>query len=160
MIVAILAVGKRGQFGMDDGSLPWGDRFADDRRRFARLTRGHAVIMGRRTWESLPRRPLPGRQNLVVSSTMKDAEVPVFRGLGAAIEACGSRDTYVIGGLGLIREALERHNATLDLTRLPYDGPADTYADVDALLAAGRRSPRQLRSLERGEGEARHGRWF
>lgn len=160
MIVAILAVGKRGQFGMNDGSLPWGDQFADDRKRFARLTRGHVVIMGRRTWEGLPKRPLPGRQNMVVSSTMEDDEAYVFRSLDAAITAAAGRDTYVIGGLGLIHEALERHDATLDLTRLPFDGPADIRADVDTLLAAGRRSPRQLRSLERGEGGARHGRWF
>ena len=60
----IVARAKNGVIGAK-GDLPW--RLRDDLVHFKETTRGAPVIMGRRTWESLPRRPLPGRANLVVS---------------------------------------------------------------------------------------------
>ena len=62
-IAVIAAVARNGIIGVDN-RLPW--RLPEDMRRFRALTTGHAVIMGRRTWESIGK-PLPGRQNLVVS---------------------------------------------------------------------------------------------
>jgi dihydrofolate reductase len=66
MITVIAAVGRGGAIGRG-GSLPW--HFPEDLRRFKQLTVGHAVILGRRTWESLPAkfRPLPGRTSIVMS---------------------------------------------------------------------------------------------
>ena len=61
-----LARARNGVIGRE-GVLPW--RLAADMRRFRALTLGKPVIMGRRTWESLPRRPLPGRLNLVLTRT-------------------------------------------------------------------------------------------
>lgn len=60
----IVAVGKDGAIGKG-GDLIW--RISEDLKRFKRLTMGHPVIMGRKTWESLPKRPLPGRRNIVIS---------------------------------------------------------------------------------------------
>ena len=62
-IALIAAVAANGVIGADN-RLPW--RLPEDLERFRALTMGHAVIMGRKTWESLPR-ALPGRQNIVVS---------------------------------------------------------------------------------------------
>src|SRR5208282_3337637 len=62
-IAVIAAVARNGIIGVEN-RLPW--RLPEDMRRFRALTTGHAVIMGRRTWESLGK-PLPGRQNLVVT---------------------------------------------------------------------------------------------
>jgi dihydrofolate reductase len=62
-LALIVAVARNGVIGAAN-ALPW--RLSDDLKRFRALTTGHAVIMGRRTWESLPR-PLPGRQNIVVT---------------------------------------------------------------------------------------------
>ena len=58
--------GRPGAIGLD-GSIPW--RLPEDMRHFRELTTGHAVIMGRRTWDSLPKRsrPLPGRVNIVLT---------------------------------------------------------------------------------------------
>jgi dihydrofolate reductase len=62
-LALIVAVARNGVIGAAN-TLPW--RLPDDLKHFRALTTGHAVIMGRKTWESLPR-PLPGRQNIVVT---------------------------------------------------------------------------------------------
>ncbi len=89
-----------------DGDLPW--RLPDDLRRFKRLTRGHAVIMGRRTWESLRGRPLPERRNLVVTRATIDVPgVETFRSLEAALASVADDpEPFVIGGEALYAAAL------------------------------------------------------
>src|ERR1700744_6124511 len=63
-IVLVLAVAENGVIGKD-GGIPW--HISDDMKRFKALTLGHTVVMGRKTWDSLPRKPLPGRINVVVT---------------------------------------------------------------------------------------------
>jgi dihydrofolate reductase len=65
-VALVAAVARNGVIGRD-GDIPW--RLPEDMRRFRELTMGHSVVMGRRTWESLPHqfRPLPGRGNVVVT---------------------------------------------------------------------------------------------
>jgi len=67
MTVSLVAAVARGGVIGRDGGIPW--RIPEDMTRFRELTTGHAVVMGRRTWESLPDqfRPLPGRDNVVVT---------------------------------------------------------------------------------------------
>lgn len=97
-VAAIVAAGSNGAIGRR-GDLPW--HIAEDMRRFKSLTMGHPVIMGRRTWESLPKRPLPGRRNIVVSRN------PDFLAEGAetapsveaAIALCAADEIpFIIGG--------------------------------------------------------------
>ena len=64
MIYLILARADNGVIGAK-GALPW--RLPEDMRRFKALTMGKPCIMGRKTWESLPKKPLPGRTNIVVT---------------------------------------------------------------------------------------------
>jgi dihydrofolate reductase len=81
------------------GALPW--HLPTDMRRFRELTRGQAVVMGRRTFESLPERfrPLPDRRNVVVSSNpaYRPPGADVFCDLEAALAACAD-GCFVIGG--------------------------------------------------------------
>ncbi|WP_291843343.1 dihydrofolate reductase [Maricaulis sp.] len=63
-IAFVVARGANGVIGAD-GDLPW--RLSSDLRRFKAITTGKPIIMGRKTWESLPRRPLPGRLNIVIT---------------------------------------------------------------------------------------------
>lgn len=80
-VAIVVAIAEDGVIGRDNG-LPW--RLSTDMRRFKVLTMGKPIIMGRKTWESFPRRPLPGRLNIVVSRD------PAYRAEGA--EAVTSLD--------------------------------------------------------------------
>ena len=64
MISYVVAVSKNGVIGRE-GGLPW--HISSDLKRFKEITMGKPVVMGRKTWESLPRKPLPGRRNIVIT---------------------------------------------------------------------------------------------
>ena len=64
VVAFVVAVARNGVIGRK-GGLPW--RIASDLKRFKQITMGKPVIMGRKTWESLPKRPLPGRRNIVIT---------------------------------------------------------------------------------------------
>jgi dihydrofolate reductase len=88
-----------------DGALPW--RLPEDLRRFRDVTMGATVVMGRRTWESLPERfrPLPGRRNVVLSRD------PAYAAAGATVAADlpqvrADGDVWVIGGAAVYAAAL------------------------------------------------------
>ncbi len=105
------------------GTIPW--RLLEDLRYFRQVTLGHVVIMGRRTWESIPatHRPLPGRVNIVVSRDKTKVELPgayLSHDLGAALEYAnslckfksqtwGGCKIFIIGGAELYRSYLEMY---------------------------------------------------
>ncbi len=116
MIVVIAAVSEDGYIGKG-GKIPWS--IPEDLRRFRELTMGHPVIMGRKTWESLPRKPLEGRLNYVVTR-QRGYRAPgavVSRSLEHAImmaesgepleEGIDYREIYIIGGGEIYRQAME-----------------------------------------------------
>ena len=103
-----------------DGGIPW--HYPGDLRRFKRLTLGHTVVMGRRTWESLPGRPLPGRRNLVLTLRSLDG-VECFRTLAEAVPTVEG-ELFFIGGAQLYREALGVADF-IDLTLVPDDVPVE-----------------------------------
>ena len=107
------------------GGLPW--RLPADLGRFRRLTTGHAIVMGRRTWESIGR-PLPERRNLVVTSRPLDVGgVETFASLEAALDAVAADpEPFVIGGEALYRAALPRA-ARLYLTRVHAEIEGDAF---------------------------------
>mgnify|MGYP003443108101 FL=1 len=103
---AIVACDANGLIGLD-GALPW--RLPEEMRHFRALTLGHAVIMGRRTWDSLPC-PLSGRFSIVVTSRpFAGAEgVCCVPSLDDALDFTGSEEAFVIGGARLFSAALPR----------------------------------------------------
>ena len=120
------------------GALPW--HLPEDLRLFRALTLGSTVVMGRRTWESLPPRvrPLPGRRNVVLSSTLDpaDAGVEVARSVDDVLALDG--DVWVIGG-GEVYAALLPHADEVVVTEVDAELPGDTWApalDGDWLLGA------------------------
>src|SRR2546425_2224063 len=106
-IYLVAAVAANGIIGRD-GQLPW--QLPEDLKHFKRLTLGHPVVMGRRTWESLGR-ALPGRDNIVVTRTA-GYEAPgaaVANSLEAALALCaGESVVFVIGGPRLFAGSLPR----------------------------------------------------
>ena len=113
-LVLVAAVAENGVIGRD-GGMPW--HLPGDLRHFKAMTLGKPVIMGRRTFDSIGRKPLPGRPNIVVTRdrAFQAAGVEAADSLDAALglaEAHAARlpadEIAVIGGAGLFAEALER----------------------------------------------------
>ena len=125
-ITLILAAAENGVIG-DKGAIPW--RISDDLKRFKALTMGKPVIMGRKTWDSLPRRPLPGRRNIVVTRDEHwRAEGAENMGLEQAL---GVADAFVIGGAEIYRAALARADR-IELTQVHQSFDGDARFDFDA----------------------------
>ncbi len=92
-----------------DGTLPW--RLPADLKNFKRVTLNKAIVMGRKTWESLPARPLPDRHNIILTRRVdfRANGGTVVRGLDEAFDhALGSDEVMVIGGEEIYRLALPR----------------------------------------------------
>ncbi len=112
----IVACSENGVIGVD-GDLPW--HLPEDLKHFMRSTKGHAVVMGRKTFDSLDK-PLPGRLNIVVSRSMPidDAipgQVVVVRSLDEAIEAGRAADqelgkglVWIAGGGEIYRQSIQQ----------------------------------------------------
>ncbi len=112
-----------------DGTLPW--HVPEDLAHFRELTRGHPVLMGRATWASLPPRfrPLPGRDNIVLTRT-PGFEAPgalVVHGVAEALRLVGDRDAWVIGG-GEVYAALLPLADRVEVTVVALDVGGDTHA--------------------------------
>lgn len=100
-----------------------------DLQRFKALTMGHTILMGRKTYESLPKGALPGRRNVVLSRnphyTLPDAET--FTSLNEALRAIPTDDIYIIGGAEIYTQALPMADELL-LTVIHSPAPADADA--------------------------------
>ena len=123
-IYLVAAVAANGVIGVD-GRLPW--HLPEDLKHFKRLTLGHPVIMGRKTWESLGK-ALPGRENIVVSSRpgYEAAGAAVANSLVGALALCaGEPVVFVIGGERLFAESLPLADG-LVLTEIQRDYDGDT----------------------------------
>lgn len=134
MITLIAAIAENGAIGLDNKLIY---RLPNDMKRFKALTTGHTVVMGRRTFESLPKGALPNRRNVVLSRHGKPEDFPgaeLFRTLADALAAC-SGEVYVIGGASVYNEAMPVADR-LFLTRV-FDTPpqADAFfPDIDESL--------------------------
>ena len=128
MLAAIWAQSTDGFIGRD-GVLPWS--VPEDMAHFRRLTDGQVVVMGRATWESLPDRfrPLPGRDNIVLSRhAVALAGAIVVPDAAAALHAVAGRPAWVVGG-AQVYAALLAHTDRLEVT------------DVDVVVGFGTPAP-------------------
>ena len=127
MLTLIAAVARNGVIGKDN-RLPW--HLPADLRHFKALTSGHTVIMGRKTWESLPPnfRPLPGRRNIVVTrnAAFRAEGATVVNSLADAVAAAQDGEAFVIGGAELYAAALPLADR-LQLTEIDADFEGDTH---------------------------------
>jgi len=124
-IALIVAVSENGVIGRDN-QLPW--HLPADLKRFKQLTTGHAVIMGRKTFESIGK-PLPLRRNIVITRRKNwNADgIEVAHSLDEAIGLAASDDeVFILGGAEVFRDALPRAN-TLYLTRVHATVDGDVY---------------------------------
>ncbi len=105
MISIIAAVARNGAIGFHNKLIYW---LPDDLRRFKSLTSGHTIIMGRRTFDSLPKGALPNRRNIVLSRSTRTFEgAEVFATLDEALRAAATdEEVFIIGGASLYAQAL------------------------------------------------------
>lgn len=131
-ISAIAAIGKNTRVLGKDNDLVWD--IPADLERFRNMTREHPIIMGRKTWESLPaeRRPLPKRTNIVVSRNAHyDAPgaivvTSVEDAIAKAKEAPGNDEIFIIGGSGIFKDGLPYTNR-LCLTLVDDESEGDVH---------------------------------
>ena len=127
MITIIAAVARNRAIGFENKLLYW---LPNDLKRFKALTTGHTIIMGRNTFESLPKGALPNRRNVVLSRTTKEFPgCDVFPTLEEAIQSCQpEEDVYIIGGARVYEQAIKFADR-LCLTEID-----DTPKDADAFF--------------------------
>lgn len=128
MITIIAAVAANRAIGNKNQLLY---RLSADLRRFKALTTGHTVVMGRRTFESLPKGALPRRRNIVLTrdSSYQAPNVETFASLESALDACGpEEEIFIIGGASVYAEALPLAD------RLCLTHVADTPDEADAFF--------------------------
>ncbi|MET0405976.1 MAG: dihydrofolate reductase [Cystobacter sp.] len=122
---AIVAMASNRCIGRDN-TLPW--RLAEDLQRFKRLTLGHTLLMGRKTYESIGR-PLPGRTTLVVTRQPDWAAPPgveVAHSLDEALQRARGDEVFIAGGAQLYAQTLDRVSR-LYLTRIERAYEGDTF---------------------------------
>ncbi|MDR0323614.1 MAG: dihydrofolate reductase [Treponema sp.] len=144
-IIIIAAMAENRVIGKNN-LLPWSIK--EDMVHFRELTKGSPCIMGRKTWESLPRKPLPGRLNIIVSGSSsvpkdelcpqeralspKEPKVIIFPSLTSAIKHCVSYEKiFICGGETIYRQALAFANKIeLTLIHREYEGDA-FFPEID-----------------------------
>lgn len=126
-LLAVVAAGRNGEIGVG-GDMPW--HIPEDLKHFKETTMGRAIIMGRSTWESLPRRPLPGRRNIVLTrnAAYQAPGAETYGSFEAALASCEpSERPVVIGGGKVYAEALP-YLTEICVTRVDAEfSGADTY---------------------------------
>ncbi len=142
-LTLVLAIAKNGVIGRD-GDLPW--RLSSDLKRFKAATLGKPVLMGRKTWESLPKKPLPGRDNLILTRdpNFKAEGARVYTDLAAAIAAAraiaqqsGASEICIIGGAQLYEATLPlADRIVLTEVNLAPEGDARLNLDLSAWIEA------------------------
>ena len=94
-----------------DGTLPW--HYSEDLKNFKKLTTGHTIIMGRKTWDSLPIKPLPNRKNIVISST-EQTGVDSYNSIDTCMEYLEKNQSlqniFVIGGMSIYKHFYDERN--------------------------------------------------
>jgi dihydrofolate reductase len=127
IISLVYAQSKNGVIGRN-GGLPW--HISSDLKRFKAITMGKPVIMGRKTWDSLPKKPLPGRHNIIITRQkgIVAAGATVVDGAHAALAAAGEvPEICVIGGAEIFDLFLNRANR-IYLTEIDAEVDGDTVA--------------------------------
>ena len=149
MFTIIAAIGRSNELGKD-GDLIW--HLPSDMKFFRETTSGHTIIMGRKTFESLPKGALPNRRNVVLSRNEKNFPgAETFASLKDALASCSAEeDIYIIGGASVYTEALPLAD------RLCLTEVHDTPKEADAFFPNFNREEWDVDFLEKHEKDEKH----
>jgi dihydrofolate reductase len=130
-LTIIVAVSDNNVIGIGN-EIPWRvpeNMVPEDMAHFKDLTMGHPVIMGRKTYESIPQkfRPLSGRKNIVLSKGFQSGEgIYIARSIEEALNLAENQDTYIIGGETIYRQFLPHANR-MELTKIHQNYQGDAF---------------------------------
>lgn len=133
LVISLLVAVDQNRLIGRKGTLPW--RLPADVKYFKEITMGHPIVMGRKTWESLPKRPLPGRKNIVLTQNI-DYQAPgadIIHDPGELANKVGQEEVFVIGGAQVFSYFLPVADR-LYITEIDHVFEGDTYFpqyDVD-----------------------------
>ena len=150
MMSLIAAVAENGAIGFQNKLLYW---LPNDLKRFKALTTGHTIVMGRKTFESLPKGALPNRRNIVLTKNAHfiAENTEVFASLEEALAACkADEEVYIIGGASVYKEALPYAD------RLCLTLVHDTPAEADAFFPQLNPEEWKVEAEERHDADERH----
>ncbi len=123
-ITMIVAVAENGAIGKDNNLL-W--HISGDLKRFKAITTGHSIIMGRKTYLSFPKRPLPDRKNIILTNGYNTFEgAYTAKNIEQALALCDSDEVFIIGGESIYRQFLP-YTTKIYLTRVHRSYEADTF---------------------------------
>ena len=126
MISIIVAIGEDYGIG-NKNELLW--HVPEDLKRFKKLTFGHTIIMGKKTWESLPKKPLPGRKNIVITDDPHETiecSITAYS-IEDSLSKCGENDeVFIVGGGSIYRQFMPVADR-LYITHIHKNAPADIY---------------------------------
>jgi dihydrofolate reductase len=151
IVTLVVAIADNGVIG-DHGKIPW--RISDDMKHFKAVTIGKPCIMGRKTWDSLPRKPLSGRTNIVVTrdSAFAAADAAIVYTMDEALAFAAAeqpREIAIIGGEGIYNAALPRASR-IYLTEVHRDFAGDARFVFDR--SGWRETSREDRATSEGLG--------
>lgn len=107
-----------------NGGLPW--RYPEDLKHFKETTIGGTIIMGRGVFEELNEIPLPGRKNIVLSTTKTYDNVDTYQSLNSALKSINEKEVFIIGGGVLYRDAIKIADKMI-ITEIHKEYEGDTY---------------------------------
>lgn len=124
MLYHVVAMANNRVIGKDN-KLPW--HFSSDLKFFRQLTMGQTVLMGRKTFESIGK-PLPGRENFVVSRTPRqsDGSLKCFTSIKNALASVKTKDCFIIGGASIFKETIPMIDG-IYMTKISAQYDGDTF---------------------------------
>lgn len=129
MITIIVAIARNYGIGLDNKLLV---HLPGDLKRFKKITMGHSLIMGKKTWESLPNKPLSGRKNIVITDDKADVFEGAFaaHSIDEAVSLCDhDKEIFIIGGGSVYRQFMPLADR-LFITHIDKEFRADTFFPV------------------------------
>lgn len=108
-----------------DGGLPW--HYSDDLKFFKKTTMRSPILMGRGVFEELNEKPLPGRENVVLSRSKSYNHVPTFNSIDSALEYLSDEEqVFIIGGGEIYKQTIEKADELI-ITQIKKEYEGDTY---------------------------------
>lgn len=149
MITIIAAIAENNAIGQNGKLLYW---LPADLKRFKALTTGHTIIMGRKTFDSLPKGALPNRRNIVLTRSAKEFPgAESFSSLKTALASCSTdEEAYIIGGASVYAEALPLAD------RLCLTEVHDTPKEADAFFPTFNKEEWDVAYKEEHESDEKH----